>query len=152
VLKANARTVRKSDAWAATQEDAALASDVVSRVACTAIERVALRHHLDTLILKLAAAQAGSVDAAKESRRHAEAVREMLIGSDERACEHVRLAGVSETADGWECEGCGARWPGGLVAIPARDTVVPHGIAASPRVAPRRKDVPIHARSSSSES
>jgi hypothetical protein len=74
-------------------------------------DRVAIRHHLDTLLLRLAAAQAGSLDAVRESRRHAEAVLEILNGSDEVMCEHARFSGVGQTADEWRCDGCGASWP-----------------------------------------
>jgi hypothetical protein len=74
-------------------------------------DTVAIRHHLDTLILKLATAQAGSHDAVRESRKHAEAALEILNRSDEVMCEHARFSGISETADEWQCDGCGASWP-----------------------------------------
>jgi hypothetical protein len=74
-------------------------------------ETVAIRHHLDTLILKLAAAQAGSLDAVRDSRMHAEAALAILNGSEEVMCEHARFSGVGQTDEAWMCEGCGASWP-----------------------------------------
>lgn len=74
-------------------------------------DTVAIRHHVDTLILKLAAAQAGSIHAVKESRRHAEAVLEILNGSGEVVCEHARFSGVAQSDEEWRCNGCGASWP-----------------------------------------
>jgi hypothetical protein len=80
-------------------------------------ETVAIRHHLDALILKLAAAQAGSLDAVRDSRIHAEAALELLAGRREAACEHARIFGLGQTPDEWRCDGCGARWPKGAAAM-----------------------------------
>jgi hypothetical protein len=77
----------------------------------TDADTVAIRHHVDTLILKLAAAQAGSIHAVRESRRHAEAVLEILNGSGEVVCEHARFSGVAQSDEEWRCNGCGASWP-----------------------------------------
>jgi hypothetical protein len=148
MAKANVLTVRRGDAWA-TPEGAAPAEVLATDAGAVAVrgktamrerietaaspvsagapevasavvvDLVAMRHHLDTVILKLATAQAGSFDAVKESRRHAEALLEMLVRADEVVCEHARFAGVNETSDGWECNGCGACWPKGVVATPA---------------------------------
>lgn len=74
-------------------------------------ERLAIRHHLDTLILKLAAAQAGSPAAVRESRTHALAALAILDRPDDVACEHARVSGLTESSREWMCEGCGAHWP-----------------------------------------
>jgi hypothetical protein len=83
----------------------------------TDVETVAIRHHLGALILKLAAAQAGSLEAVRESRRHAEAALAILDGAEEVMCEHARVFGVGQTADAWLCEGCGASWPKSTAAL-----------------------------------
>jgi hypothetical protein len=84
------------------------------QIPSTNVDTVAIRHHLDTLILKLAAAQAGSIDAVRESRRHAEAALDILNRSREAVCEHARVSGVRQAGERWTCDGCGATWPTGV--------------------------------------
>ena len=85
-------------------------------------ERLAIRHHLDTLILKLAAAQAGSLDAVREGRIHALAALAVLDRPSEVGCEHARVSGLAQSSREWMCEGCGAHWPKSPAAarLPAR--------------------------------
>jgi hypothetical protein len=90
------------------------------QIPSTDVDTVAIRHHLDTLILKLAAAQAGSIDAVRESRRHAEAALDVLNRSGEALCEHARIAGVGQAGERWTCDGCGATWPMGLATSGGR--------------------------------
>ncbi|HEY3612131.1 MAG TPA: hypothetical protein VGK92_00420 [Gaiellales bacterium] len=111
MAKSNVWKVPHGEVWADEREGARHASAIF------ATESVAIRHHLDALILKLAAAQAGSLAAVRASRRHAEAALAILDGSDEVMCEHARVFGVARTADEWQCHGCGANWPASTAAF-----------------------------------
>jgi hypothetical protein len=97
VATINARTMRDDDEWVKGPERAG-----------DGVDAVAIRHHLDALMLKLAEAQAGSMEAVRQSRRHAEAALRLL---PEGSCEHAGVSGLREVGGHWMCDGCGASWP-----------------------------------------
>jgi hypothetical protein len=97
VATINARTMLDDDDWVKGCEGVR-----------EGIDATAVRHHLDALVLKLAEAQAGSMEAVRQSRRHAEAALALL---PEGSCDHAKASGLREVGDHWMCDGCGATWP-----------------------------------------
>ncbi|MEO5941771.1 MAG: hypothetical protein ABIZ72_12045 [Candidatus Limnocylindrales bacterium] len=75
-----------------------------------------IRRHLEALLSTIATAQAGSIEAAKASRRHAEAALRSLNGLDERLDEQTHTSALRSPADAHACPACGR---GSSEVIPA---------------------------------